>query len=86
MIDLNCEGGKKVKENAKGKQCDEDKQAATLVKKKVATHYIPPDLLAVKILFETLKEKVNEDDIEKLSDDELLKLKDKLLGEVLNED
>ena len=57
-----------------------------MVKKKVATHYIPPDLLAVKILFETLKEKVNEDDIEKLSDDELLKLKDKLLGEVLNED
>ena len=57
-----------------------------MVKKKVATHYIPPDLLAVKILFETLKEKVNEDYIEKLSDDELLKLKDKLLGEVLNED
>ena len=57
-----------------------------MVKKKVTTHYIPPDLLAVKILFETLKEKVNEDDIEKLSDDELLKLKEKLLGEVLNED
>lgn len=57
-----------------------------LVKKKITTHYIPPDMLAVKILFETLKEKVNEDDLNNLSDDELIKLKDKLLGELLNED
>lgn len=53
-----------------------------LVKKKITKHYIPPDMLAVKILFETLKEKVNDDDINNLSDEELLKLKDKLLGEL----
>ena len=56
-----------------------------LVKKKITKHYIPPDMLAVKILFETIKEKVNDNDIENLSDDELIKLRDKLLGELLNE-
>ena len=60
-------------------------QNLVLVKKKITKHYIPPDMLAVKILFETLKEKVNEDDLNNLSDDELIKLKDKLIGEILNE-
>jgi hypothetical protein len=60
-------------------------QNLILVKKKITKHYIPPDMLAVKILFETLKEKVNEDDINTLSDEDLIKLKDKLLGELLNE-
>lgn len=61
-------------------------QNLVLVKKKITKHYIPPDMLAVKILFETLKEKVNNDDLNNLSDEELLKLKDKLLGELKNED
>ena len=61
-------------------------QDLVLVKKKITKHYIPPDMLAVKILFETLKEKVNEDDLNNLSDDELIKLKDKLLGELIYED
>ena len=60
-------------------------QNLVLVKKKITKHYIPPDMLAVQILFETLKEKVNEDDLNNLSDDELIKLKDKLIGEILNE-
>ena len=60
-------------------------QNLVLVKKKITKHYIPPDMLAVKILFETIREKVNEDDLNNLSDDELLKLKDKLLGELINE-
>ena len=60
-------------------------QNLVLVKKKITKHYIPPDMLAVKILFETLKEKVNNDDLNNLSDEELLKLKDKLLGELQNE-
>ena len=64
---------------------NENMQNLVLVKKKITKHYIPPDMLAVKILFETIKEKVNEDDIDNLSDDELLKLKDKLLGELLYE-
>lgn len=62
-----------------------ENQSLVLVKKKITTHYIPPDMLAVKILFETIKEKVNEDDLNNLSDEELIKLKDKLLGELNNE-
>ena len=42
-------------------------------------------MLAIKILFEINKEKVNDNDLNSLTDDELLKLKDKLLGELLNE-
>ena len=65
---------------------ENENKGLVLVKKKITTHYIPPDMLAIKILFETLKEKVNSDDLEKMSDDELLKIKDKLIGEILNED
>lgn len=78
------QGGDTIKSSNETKQ--KENTNLVLVKKKVTTHYIPPDMLAVKILFETLKEKVNEDDLNKLSDEELLKLKDKLLGELLNED
>ena len=56
-----------------------------LVKKKITKHYIPPDMLAVKILFETIKEKVNDNDINNLSDDELIRLRDKLIGELIDE-
>ncbi len=56
-----------------------------MVKKKITKHYIPPDMLAIKILFETIKETVNDDDLKNISNEELLKLKDKLIGELLNE-
>ena len=68
--------------NGKEKQ---DNQNLTLVKKKVTKHYIPPDMLAIKILFEINKEKVNNDDLENLSNDEILKMRDKLIGEILND-
>lgn len=64
---------------------ENEAQILTLVKKKITKHYIPPDMLAIKILFEINKEKVNENDLNEMSDDELIKLKDKLLGELLNE-
>ena len=64
---------------------ENEPQTLTLVKKKITKHYIPPDMLAIKILFEINKEKVNENDLNNLTDDELLKLKDKLIGELLNE-
>ena len=64
---------------------ENESQTLTLVKKKITKHYIPPDMLAIKILFEINKEKVNDNDLNSLTDDELLKLKDKLLGELLNE-
>jgi len=62
-----------------------DTENLIMVKKKITKHYIPPDMLAIKILFETIKETVNDDDLKDISNEELLKLKDKLLGELLNE-
>ena len=64
---------------------EKDNKNLTLVKKKVTKHYIPPDMLAIKILFEINKEKVNYNEFYNLTDDELLKLKDKLIGELLND-
>ena len=70
--------------SSNGKE-ENEAQTLTLVKKKITKHYIPPDMLAIKILFEINKEKVNENDLNEMSDKELIKLKDKLLGELLNE-
>jgi hypothetical protein len=58
----------------------------TLIKKKITTHFIPPDMLAIKILFEIFGKEVGENDIENLTDEELLNLKNKLLTELSNED
>ena len=43
-------------------------------------------MLAIKILFEIFGEKVSENELEKLSDEELINLKNKLIGEIKNED
>ena len=67
------------------KEKQQNNQNLVMVKKKITKHYIPPDMLAIKILFETIKEKVNEDDINNISDEELIKLKIKLTEELLNE-
>ena len=42
-------------------------------------------MLAIKILFEIYKEKVDSNEIENMSDDELIKLKDELIKELNNE-
>lgn len=56
-----------------------------LIKKKVTSRYIPPDMFAIKILLEIFgKEKL--DDIDSLSDEELLKFKEKIFEEIKNED
>lgn len=60
-------------------------QNLTLVKKKVATHYISPDINAIKILFEIFENKVGEDSVENLTDEELLNLKNKLIKELSND-
>lgn len=57
-----------------------------LTKKKVSTHFVPPDMIAIKILFEIFEKKGEDNDIEKLNDDELMKLKTKLLEELKNDD
>ena len=50
-----------------------------LVKKKVTTHYVPPDLLAIKMLAEIFGEKVDNDELSRLSDLELNKVKQDIL-------
>ena len=56
----------------------------TLVKKKIATHYVSPDMQAIKILLEIFPEKID-DNFNEISDEDLLSLKNKLIGELLNE-
>ena len=65
----------------------ENTKGLVLLKKKVTTHYIPPDITAVKMLIEIAGEEigVNNNIIESLSDDELLKLKRELIEEIKNE-
>ena len=60
-------------------------EEVTLVKKKVSTHYIAPDIQAIKILLEIYKEEVNNDTLENLSDEELLKIQNTLIEELIND-
>ncbi len=71
--------------NAK-KSSEQAPENLTLSKKKVTTHYIPPDMLAIKMLFEIYGKKVGDKNIEEMSDEKLIKLKNKLLEEIKNED
>ena len=57
---------------------DKNNQNLTLIKKKVTTHYISPDMVAIKILLEIYNEKMK-DDLSNLTDSELLELKNTLL-------
>lgn len=63
----------------------ENNKNLSLSKKKVTTHYIPPDINAIKILFEIFEKKVGESSLENLTDNELLELKNKLIKELTNE-
>ena len=59
----------------------------TLVKKKVTTHYVPPDLLAIKMLVEIFGQEITEkddDNLTSLSDSELMNLKREVIQK-LNE-
>ena len=47
----------------------------TLIKKKVTTHYVPPDLLAIKMLIEIFGKEITDNDLSSLSLDELNNLK-----------
>ena len=76
-------GGDKIKSSNGDSQISNEN--LTLVKKKVSTHYISPDMLAIKILFEIFREKVNSNEIDSMTDEELFKLKDELLKELKDE-
>lgn len=58
-----------------------DSSSLVLVKKKVTTHYVPPDMLAIKILMEDNKERV--DDLASMTDEELIGLKNKIIQEIV---
>ena len=63
----------------------ENNENLTLTKKKITTHYISPDMLAIKILLEIYSKEIEDDNLSNLSDEELVKIKNKLINEVLNE-
>lgn len=64
-----------------GKQSKKENTNLILTKKKVTTHHVPPDLLAVKMLVEIFGEKVNlQQDLYALSDEELFALKDEIIN------
>ena len=67
-------------ENNNEKEDSQKYSNLTLIKKKITTHYVPPDMLAIKMLFENFGEKVNS--LESLSDDEIVSLKKKYLKEL----
>ena len=67
----NCNGGK----------INESKQTLTLSKKKVTTHFVPPDMLAIKMLLE-INSKEMSSNLLNLSDEELLKLTVELKNEL----
>ena len=53
-----------------------------LVKKKVTSHYIPPDMLAIKILLENFGEKMSENQFETMSESELIEYKNNLITNI----
>ena len=81
---LNEQGGKICNEKESSSQCEcEDKQGLILLKKKVTTHYVPPDLAAVKMLLENFgKEITTQNRIENMKDDELLELRSEIIKEL----
>lgn len=66
---------------------NENSKNLMLVKKKVTTHYIPPDLSAIKILLEDFGQEIKGNDmLDDMSDDELLKLRNEIVKELNKND
>lgn len=65
---------KQNKEDLVG-EIDEDFSKLVMVKKKVSTHFVPPDSLAIKMLFEIFGKEITEESlnlkIEKMTNEEL---------------
>ncbi len=61
----------------------EQEESLVLSKRKVSTHYVPPDMLAIKMLLENDRKKV--DSLSAMTDEELLSLRNKLLNELKQE-
>ena len=71
-----------IKSSNEIKNKEETDNNLTLIKKKVATHYVSPDINAIKILFEIFENKVGENNIESLTDEDLINIKNNLLKEL----
>lgn len=65
-----------ILENGKKKSTEEN---LVLVKKKITSHYIPPDMIAIKILLENFGENLNIDSFENMTEEELIIYKNKLI-------
>ena len=76
----------KNKRQSKKNNTTQNEKELTLIKKKVTTHHIPPDMLAIKILLENFGKNENSEELnlEKLSDEELIALKDNILESLKN--
>ena len=55
-----------------------------LSKKKITTHYIPPDMLAIKMLVENFGQTIDDTQstLSNMSDEELISLQNKLINEL----
>lgn len=71
-----------TEEYAPTKEDDDPKEnKLQLTKKKVSTHFVPPDMLAIKMLMENDEQKIEK--LSSMTDEELLALKDKLIKEMI---
>lgn len=76
-----------VSSSKKSNKNENKKEQANLIlsKKKITTHYIPPDIVAIKMLVEIFGQEVKtSDNLGSLSDEELYSLKDQILEQLLN--
>ena len=76
-----------IKTNKNDKTKPKQKETnLTLLKKKVTTHYVPPDLLAIKMLVEIYGEKIDDkNELLNLDYNQLLELKNSLINQLKNE-
>ena len=59
----------------------EEQAGLKLSKKKIVTHYVPPDMLAIKMLLQY--ESGDDTQYSQMTDEQLLELKNKLLGQLM---
>lgn len=74
-------------EGRNNKKCDgvvnENIKDLMLIKKKVTTHYIPPDLSAIKMLIENFGQEMKSTKIfDEMSDEELLSMREEILKDI----
>lgn len=69
----------------KTKRKTKEEGGLVLSKKKITSHYVPPDMLAIKILLENFGEKIEDSNgLEMLSDRELINYKNQLIESIKN--